>query len=105
MDLHYYRINYRLKTEPYYIQHEIYISSFANIILLKKDFLEEYDKIEVKGDKGFSIIDTADIKELSCVELTEEDYKKIVEDEHRIDGVSYLTETSGEFMFRDLYRK
>ena len=105
MDLHYYRINYRLKTEPYYIQHEIYISSFANIILLKKDFLEEYDKIEVKGDKGFSIIDTADIKELSCVELTEEDFKKIIETDRYIEGVSYLTETSGEFMFRDLYRK
>lgn len=105
MDLHYYRINYRLKTEPYYIQHEIYISSFANIILLKKDFLGENNKIEFRGDKGFSIIDTADIKELSCVELTKEDFKHVIEDEHRIEGVSYLTETSGEFMFRDLYRK
>lgn len=106
--MHYYKIIYSLKSEPYYISREIYTHSLLNLKFIKQDLAKEIEKSDIinfSGDKGSCFIDIKDIKLLVCIELEEQEFKDAVFYDGIIEGVPYLTKNANEFKLRDLERE
>lgn len=105
MEMHYYKITYSLKSEPYYISREIYAHSVLNFRYFRQDLDKEIGKSDIinfSSDKGCCYIDAKDIRTLICIELDWEEFKDTVFHEGIIEGVPYLTKNANEFKLRDL---
>ena len=106
MEKYYYQIVYTLKTEPYYISREIYVSSYKDFELFKKGMIETMENSDFAhfyGSKGFSFIELSDIKNLNIIKLSKEEFEEALNKGY-IEGVPYFTDHAAEFMTRDLNR-
>ena len=108
MEKYYYQIVYTLKSEPYYISREIYISSYKDFELFENGMIETMENSDFAhfyGSKGFSFIDLSDIKNLNVIKLSKEEFEKVLNEEKYIEGLPYFTKHATGFILRDLNRK